>query len=75
MNGHTLRITLRWLHIVCAVVMGAALYSPLKNSESFMTLVLYLIVPIVAVTGIAMWKQGKVMKWLNRQNGSAQRTT
>jgi thiosulfate reductase cytochrome b subunit len=66
MNGQLMRQILRWVHIVCALFVGAALYSPLQNNEAFMTLTLFGLVPIVAITGIMMWKQGKLMKFVNR---------
>ena len=52
---------------MCALLVGAALYSPLKANETFMTLTLFVLVPVVAITGVMMWKQGKVMKYLHRK--------
>ncbi|BBM67409.1 hypothetical protein [Vibrio alfacsensis] len=68
MNGQLMRQVLRWIHILCALLVGAALYSPLKTNEAFMTLVLFILVPLVAITGVMMWKQGKVMKFINRNH-------
>ncbi|MCL9773774.1 hypothetical protein [Vibrio methylphosphonaticus] len=64
MNARTTRLVLRWVHIIGALLIGTALYSPLKSNQSFMTLVLFILVPVVAITGIAMWKQGKLMALL-----------
>ncbi|MGR5284218.1 hypothetical protein ACP3V5_02765 [Vibrio maritimus] len=74
MNGQLMRQILRWVHIVCALFLGTALYSPLQNNEAFMTLTLFGLVPIVAITGIMMWKQGKLMKFVNR-NRELENTT
>lgn len=68
MNGQLMRQVLRWVHILCALLVGAALYLPLKTNEAFMTLVLFVLVPLVAITGVMMWKQGKVMKFINRNH-------
>ncbi|BBL91523.1 hypothetical protein VroAM7_41760 [Vibrio rotiferianus] len=67
MNGQLVRLVLRWAHIFCALLVGVALYSPLKANELFMTLTLFVLVPVVAVTGVMMWKQGKVMTFLCRK--------
>jgi thiosulfate reductase cytochrome b subunit len=74
MSGQLMRQILRWVHIVCALFLGTALYSPLQNNEAFMTLTLFGLVPIVAITGIMMWKQGKLMKFVNR-NRELENTT
>ncbi|MFM2581933.1 hypothetical protein [Vibrio campbellii] len=67
MSGQLVRLALRWMHILCALLVGAALYSPLKANEMFMTLTLFVLVPVVAITGVMMWKQGTVMKYLHRK--------
>ncbi|KLN63889.1 hypothetical protein ZX61_17280 [Vibrio sp. VPAP30] len=66
MNGQLVRLVLRWTHILCALLVGAALYSPLKANESFMWVILFALLPLVALTGVLMWKQGKVMQMLKR---------
>jgi len=68
MSGQLVRQILRWVHIVCAIFVGAALYSPLKTNETFMAFTLFGLVPIVAITGVMMWKQGKVMKLIGRNH-------
>ncbi|MFN1619382.1 hypothetical protein [Vibrio rotiferianus] len=67
MSGQLVRLVLRWAHIFCALLVGVALYSPQKANELFMTLTLFVLVPVVAVTGVMMWKQGKVMTFLCRK--------
>lgn len=57
MSGQLVRLALRWMHILCALLVGAVLYSPLKANEMFMTLTLFVLVPVVAITGVMMWKQ------------------
>ena len=66
MSGQLVRQILRWVHIIGALFIGAALYSPLKTNETFMTLIMFGLVPAVAITGVMMWKQGYIMKFINR---------
>ncbi len=68
MNGRTVRNALRWFHIILAISVGAGLYSPLSNNDLYMWFVLWIGIPITALTGIAMWKQGALMKALNKRN-------
>ncbi|PMJ90761.1 hypothetical protein [Vibrio sp. 10N.261.55.A7] len=72
MNGQQLRLTLRWIHIIGALLVGASLYSPLKDNALFMATTLYFLVPLVAMTGVAMWKQGKLTKLFKRRQPLAQ---
>lgn len=69
MNGRTVRNVLRWSHIILAISVGAGLYSPLSNNELYMWFVLWIGIPITALTGVAMWKQGAFMNLLNLKTG------
>ena len=62
MTPVTLRKTLRWGHIVAALVVGAYLYSPLSANPVFAAFVLYAVFPLMAVSGVWMWKQGAIAK-------------
>ncbi|WP_234495765.1 hypothetical protein [Vibrio maritimus] len=64
MNGKNIRIVLRWAHIVLALLVGAAFYSPLASNEAYMAATLWGFIPALALTGIGMWKQSSVMKLL-----------
>ncbi|MGR5156918.1 hypothetical protein [Vibrio owensii] len=68
MSGRLVRLVLRWAHIFCALLVGAALYSPLKTHDAFITLTLFVLVPLAAITGVMMWKQGKVMKLIGQSH-------
>ncbi|WP_394134981.1 hypothetical protein [Aliivibrio fischeri] len=73
MKGQTVRLFLRWVHILGVLLIGAALYSPLKSNDLFMDLTLYILVPIVAISGVSMWQQGKLMKLLNQNKQTTSR--
>ncbi|UQV24138.1 hypothetical protein [Vibrio sp. J383] len=64
MNGKNIRIVLRWVHIILALFVGAAFYSPLGSHEAYLTATLWGFIPALALTGIGMWKQSSVMKVL-----------
>jgi hypothetical protein len=54
----------RWSHIVASVAIGTLLYSPLKDNAAFHAVVAYGVFPFAGLTGIAMWQQGRLRRWL-----------
>lgn len=70
MTPTTLRTSLRWSHIGVGVILGIYICSPL-HAVATATLVARLsLVPVVALTGIAMWKQGVLTRVFRRLSGS-----
>ncbi|MEO0383629.1 MAG: hypothetical protein AAF234_08775 [Pseudomonadota bacterium] len=61
MRASTLRTTLRTLHIITGLLIGAYLYAPpLAGNEAYADALRFGVIPLVVLTGILMWK----MKWL-----------
>lgn len=56
-----LRTLLRTLHTIGSGVIGWALYD---NSIRAMTLAQWVVFPALALSGIWMWKQGAIARWL-----------
>lgn len=54
----------RWSHIAASVAIGALLYSPLQDDATFRAVVAYGVFPLAGLTGIAMWQQGRLRRWL-----------
>ncbi len=71
MSAATFRKLLRWVHFICAGILGTYLYSPWSSNPIFHQWMLWIGLPLLALTGLAMWQQGKVMKWFGI--GPAQR--
>ena len=64
MSPTGLRRTLRWVHIVTAALIGTYLYSPWSADPVFAALTLYGVFPLMGLTGIAMWQQGRIARLL-----------
>ena len=64
MTPATFRTVMRWFHIVVALFVGAYFISPLSTFDWSFPLIKYVIIPLLILSGLAMWKQAKVMKWL-----------
>lgn len=63
MTQATLRKILRWGHIIASFVLGTYLYSPWGAEPAFKAVVLYGVFPLMALSGVWMWKQG----WIARR--------
>ena len=64
MSPTGLRRTLRWVHIVTAALIGTYLYSPWSANPVFAAVTLYGVFPLMGLTGIAMWQQGRLARLL-----------
>lgn len=64
MHAAKLRATLRWFHIVLSLCIGGYLYSPLHGQSWAADVLRWAIVPLLALTGVFMWKQGPITRLL-----------
>ena len=51
-----LRVILRWVHIVLGLVLMCYVYSPFHEHRAFQVAVKFLVIPVIAFTGIWVWK-------------------
>lgn len=56
MKAKKIRVVLRWVHIVCGLVIMCFIYSPFHESAVFQWIMKLLIIPVVTLTGIWVWK-------------------
>jgi hypothetical protein len=71
MNGKTLRTLSRALHLVGSALIGTYVYSPFSDLAWFTALMQFGVIPLLALSGVMMWQQGRVQRWLQR--GGARR--
>lgn len=65
MSPTSIRLWLRWSHVVAGLVIGAYVCSPL-HADGTATLIARLsLLPVLALTGLAMWQQGRFTRFLN----------
>lgn len=64
MAPSALRQTLRWTHIAASAVVGTYLYSPFSENAVFAAVTLYVVFPLMALSGIAMWRQAALTRLL-----------
>jgi predicted tellurium resistance membrane protein TerC len=56
MNRGITRSIFRWIHIVFAIPIIGYVYSPFKELPNYAPVVRYVAVPVIALTGLWMWK-------------------
>ena len=66
MSPPSIRRWLRWSHIVAGIVIGAYICSPLHADETATLVARLSLLPVLALTGTAMWQQGRFNRVLNR---------
>jgi hypothetical protein len=74
MSNKQLRNTIRVVHLIAGVCIVALVYSePLRASAAFLTLMQFVVIPVVAISGIAMWQQAFLSRL--RRHSSANAST
>jgi len=50
------RSVFRWVHLIFAIPVIGYVYSPFKELPNYAPVVRYVAVPVIALTGLWMWK-------------------
>lgn len=67
MSNKQLRNTIRVVHLIAGVLLVALVYlEPLRASPAFLTFIQVLVIPVVGISGVAMWQQAALSR-LRRQ--------
>lgn len=56
MTAKTVRVIIRWIHIVGGAVIMCYIYSPFHENVEFQCAVKFGVLPILTFTGIWLWK-------------------
>lgn len=60
MTPRALRTTLRSAHVVIGLFIGTYIYSPWHADPTWTLAARLALVPLIALSGVAMWKQGRL---------------
>ena len=64
----TKRSILRWIHLVFAIPIIGYIYSPFVELPNYAPVVRYIAFPIIAVTGLWMWKGHLLRRLFSRRS-------
>ena len=68
MREATKRSILRWIHLVLAIPIIGYVYSPFKELPNYAPVVRFVAVPVIALTGLWMWKGHVVRRLLSKRS-------
>jgi hypothetical protein len=69
MRETTIRIIVRWIHIICAIPIIGYIYSPFANLPDYAAPTRFVFFPVMLLSGLWMWKGHFVRRTMSR--GSA----
>lgn len=61
-RNKTMRILLRWTHLLVGFLIGVFVYSPARDNEAFILLMQVVFVPVVVLTGVRMRQQARIRR-------------
>jgi thiosulfate reductase cytochrome b subunit len=56
MNQGTIRLILRWVHIIVAIPLSGYIYSPFEELPLYAHPARFVFFPLMVLTGLLMWK-------------------
>lgn len=66
MSNKNLRTVIRAIHLLAAATLGMYFYSPIAGDETLRSIIQFVTLPSIALTGLALWQQASLNKLLNR---------
>ncbi len=68
MKQSTIRTIFRWTHLVLAIPIIGYIYSPFDDLPNYAPAVRYAFFPILAFSGLWMWKGHWIQRLLSKRN-------
>lgn len=68
MTPGTQRAIFRWIHIVFAIPIIGYIYSPFENLPDYAPVTRYVAFPVIALTGLWMWKGEAVRRMFAKKS-------
>ena len=65
MSNKNLRRVIRLIHLIAASSLGLYFYSPIAGDPTLGFMLRYVMIPMIVLTGIALWQQARLNKLLN----------
>jgi len=65
MRESTIRIIVRWIHIVCAIPIIGYIYSPFVNLPDYAPPTRFVFFPVMLLSGLWMWKGHLVRRMMS----------
>ena len=67
MKDTTLRLIVRWIHIICAIPIIGYIYSPFEVIPDYAPPTRFLFFPVMLLSGLWMWKGHVVRRFMSKK--------
>ena len=68
-----LRTILRRSHIVEGIFLATYVYSPFHLNAMWTNIARFIVLPLIALSGIWLWQQGRIARWMRRTPSQTRR--
>ncbi len=65
------RSILRWIHLIFGIPILGYVYSPFEELPNYAPVVRYVAIPVIALSGIWMWKGDAVRRFISKRSASS----
>ncbi len=70
MTKATMRVMIRWAHIVCGIPILGYIYSPFKVIPSYAPTTRFVFFPVMLLSGLWMWKGHLLLRMFSKRLAS-----
>jgi hypothetical protein len=64
MNQARVRTVLRWGHIAEGMFLVAYVYSGSHSNAVLTDIARFVVIPLIVVSGLWLWQQGRIVRWM-----------
>ena len=68
MKDSTIRLVIRWVHIICAVPIVGYIYSPFEVIPNYAPQTRFVFFPVMLLSGLWMWKCHLVRRMMSKRS-------
>ena len=72
-NQARVRMILRWVHIACGIFLVGYVYK-FHADAGATSVAQFVVVPVIALSGMWLWQQGRIVKWTRRNTAETAAT-
>lgn len=75
LNQARVRTTLRWGHVLEGMFLVAYVYSGSHTSAVLTNIARFVVMPLIVVSGLWLWQQGRIVRWMRRTTSQISEAT
>jgi hypothetical protein len=68
MKDSTIRLAIRWIHIICAIPIVGYIYSPFEVIPNYAPQTRFVFFPVMLLSGLWMWKGHLVRQVMSKRS-------